>query len=105
MGKHLLKLVEGVVIDLLAFVLLDVLGHAVVDGEQLIAEGGHVEELLEDGVHVTDTAEISQADKALGALTLRGRNIVPLILFLELLGEFDEAVLKEGKHEFGGPAD
>jgi hypothetical protein len=84
-GEHFLDLVERVVIDLFALVLLQILSHAIVNRKQLVSEAGDVKELLEDGVHVANAAQVAQADKALSSLNLVWRHIIPLVLLLKLL--------------------
>ena len=82
-SDQLLHLVHHVVVNLLILVLFDLLGLAVIDAEQVVAEGGDHEELLHHAIHVADAAQIAQADVLLIALRLDLRNVVPRLGLLD----------------------
>jgi len=54
MCDELLQLMHHIVIDFLTLVLLQILRLAIIHAQQVVAEGGHHEELLHHTVHVAD---------------------------------------------------
>jgi hypothetical protein len=56
---------KDVVVNLLSFECLWVLWESVIDAEQVVAEAGNGEELLEHGVHVANAAQVAKANALL----------------------------------------
>ena len=99
MSDQLLHLVHHVVVNLLILVLFDLLGLAVIDAEQVVAEGGDHEELLHHTVHVADAAQVAQAYILLIALRGNLRNIAESLWLLNCHNEGDKIGIEERLHE------
>jgi hypothetical protein len=60
-GNQLLELMEHIVIDLVALVLLQVFRQSIIDTQQVVSERGDHKELLKHGVHIANASQIPQS--------------------------------------------
>ena len=88
-----LQLVQQVVVDHLALVILELLGQPVVRRQQLVAERRHHVKLLQHRVQVANAPEVTQADEAAG-LGLADGVLAPALAALDLAEQRREAVVE-----------
>ena len=100
MSDELLQLVHHVIVDHVTLVLFHLLGLAIVNAEQVIAEGGNHEELLHHAVHVADADQVAQADVLLRRVWRIGRRrVAPRVGFLDGDDEGQELSIDELLHQ------
>ena len=98
-SNQFLHLVHHVIINLFALVVFQVFWLAVVNAEQVVAEGRDHEELLHHAIHVADAAQIAQADVLLVALRLDLRNVAPRLRLLDGRDERRQLLIQERLHQ------
>ena len=98
-SDHLLQLMHHAVVNALPLVVLEVFGLAVIDAEQVVAEGWNHEELLHHTVHIADTAQVAKTHICLRAFRLNLRDVVPGPGFLDSGNEWHELLIQESLHQ------
>ena len=92
--KHALELVQYVIVNHLCLVLYHVLRSVIVSLQHLVSERRDHEELLDHGVHVTNAAQVAEANESARA-SVRCRNVVPSFVAFNTLDQRNHTVAKK----------
>ena len=98
-SKHPRQLMENVIINILAVVLLNVLCSTIIRSKKAIPQSRHIVELLDHGVHVTNCSQVSDSTVAHSVSSILCRckigplwfvnckNLPPPVVFQDFIGQ------------------